>query len=302
MARNEPSAELPAAASPTPAPAPSSPRQNDATGQALPEAPASRRADQAASRPVATQRPGAALVDGGTPQLARQSASAAKAEAAAPAAAPVEAPRDAVAERSAVVAGAPPLAAAPPPPASSSPTGAARASGRAQSVNVTAEAPLIQAQSGERSAAVIDLPVIATEFGPPPAAFQGGRGGDLPTRAVPGISQIPNRSPERWQIFADGRVQRSTNGGATWGAIALPAGVHVTGGAAPAPLVCWLIGTQGTVLLATDGAHFTRVASPDTSDLREISATDARVATVTTRDNRAFATTDGGASWRALVR
>ena len=202
------------------------------------------------------------------------------------------------------MAAAPLPPAAPPPPASSAPAGAGRASAR-ESVNVTAEAPRIQAPSGERSYTVAsESQTLVTNGSLPVAEFMAAQ--PTPANASVGATGRVGSAvivpPIRWRVLVDGRVQRSTNGASSWEFVELPVGVRVNAGSAPEPLVCWLVGAQGMVLRSTDGQHFTRVASPDTSDLREISATDARVATVTTRDNRVFATADGGATWRTLVR
>lgn len=142
--------------------------------------------------------------------------------------------------------------------------------------------------------AVSEAVQVQAEFGPPeiPSSAFGavakGRGG----------SRADTVSSVRWRVLVSGQVQRSTTGGATWDAVVLdPPAVSITGGAAPSPPVCWLVGRGGVVLLTLDGVTFTRVTFPETTNLRAVSAIDARQATVTTADGRVFATIDGGATW-----
>ena len=102
----------------------------------------------------------------------------------------------------------------------------------------------------------------------------------------------------RWRVLANGRVARSIDAGATWTGTAVDPALHITGGAAPQPQVCWLIGRAGVVLLSTDGTTFARVPFPDTADPLSIRASSAREATVTTAAGRILTTTDGGLTWR----
>jgi hypothetical protein len=105
-------------------------------------------------------------------------------------------------------------------------------------------------------------------------------------------------TPTRWHILGGTRVERSRDAGTSWEAIAIDPAVVLTGGVAPSAVTCWLIGRGGVVLLSIDGLHFDHVTFPETTDLASISAIDARQATVTTADGRAYATTDGGQTWR----
>jgi Putative zinc-finger len=116
--------------------------------------------------------------------------------------------------------------------------------------------------------------------------------------AAPPVVQIvsPNSS-NRWRLMPDGAVQHSTDGGATWATQPTGADVTLTAGASPAPLVCWVIGPRGRVLLSRDGATWKRVSIAEPIDLVSIRATDDKSATVTAMDGRTFATADGGATW-----
>ena len=109
------------------------------------------------------------------------------------------------------------------------------------------------------------------------------------------VSPDPNR---RWRAITAGTIEFSQDGGRTWIPVRLNAGEVVTGGASPAPLVCWIVGRAGLVLLATDGTNFTPLPFPERVDLVSVTAADARRATVTTADGRTFQTSDNGRNWR----
>lgn len=82
-------------------------------------------------------------------------------------------------------------------------------------------------------------------------------------------------------------------------AIAAPPGIEVTAQSAPSDSVCWFVGRAGLVLLTTDaGATFKRVDLAERLDIITVSATDARIAVVTTAGGRRFRTEDGGTTWR----
>ncbi|MDO8681461.1 MAG: hypothetical protein Q7R30_23335 [Acidobacteriota bacterium] len=80
--------------------------------------------------------------------------------------------------------------------------------------------------------------------------------------------------------------------------VALPSGVQITSTSSPSPTTTWFVGRAGVVLLTIDGKTVTRLPFPETTDLTAITATDARVAVVTTIDGRIFRTDDGGKTWR----
>jgi hypothetical protein len=102
----------------------------------------------------------------------------------------------------------------------------------------------------------------------------------------------------RWQILPGGGVERSIDGGASWQMQLTGAAVTLTGGAAPTPTICWLVGPGGIVVVSTDGRTWQRVAFPESVDLVAIRASDGTNATVTASDGRTFTTTDGGRTWR----
>jgi hypothetical protein len=101
----------------------------------------------------------------------------------------------------------------------------------------------------------------------------------------------------RWRVTGN-TIEHTQDGGENWIPVRLTVNESITGGSAPAPLVCWVVGRRGLVLLATDGTNFTLLPFPERVDLTSITATDARRATVTTADGRTFRTEDSGRNWR----
>jgi hypothetical protein len=142
----------------------------------------------------------------------------------------------------------------------------------------------------------------------PPAAAEPARS-EAPANTLGAVAQSRLQKPavpmqvvapdtrHRWRVLAD-TVEHSQDGGLTWIPVRLTAGDVISAGAAPSSQVCWLVGTGGLVLLATDGTNFTRLPFPERVDLSSVSATDARSATVTTADGRTFTTNDNGRNWR----
>ena len=125
--------------------------------------------------------------------------------------------------------------------------------------------------------------------------------------SVSSITQLRKQGPleivspdpkSRWRTTAPGTVERSEDGGRIWVAVRILAKEEVLAGAAPNRLVCWLVGRNGLVLLATDGTNFTPLPFPEPVDLVAISSPEPRIATVTTADGRTFRTEDAGRTWR----
>lgn len=108
------------------------------------------------------------------------------------------------------------------------------------------------------------------------------------------VSPLP---AQRWRVTEKG-IERSRDLGGTWALVRESAGETIAAGVSPAPDVCWLIGNNGVALITTNGSVFTRIDIPDAGNLRTISATDARSATVVNAAGRSFRTDDGGRTWR----
>ena len=96
----------------------------------------------------------------------------------------------------------------------------------------------------------------------------------------------PHRRLQRRRTRAAARANRAADG------------VQITSNSSPSPDVTWFVGRAGVVLLTTDGKTVTRVPFPETTDLTAVTASDARIAVVTTVDGRRFRTEDGGKTWR----
>ena len=101
----------------------------------------------------------------------------------------------------------------------------------------------------------------------------------------------------RWRVMGN-TIEHTQGGGRDWIPVRLTVNETITAGSAPAPLVCWVVGRRGLVLLATDGTNFTPLPFPEKVDLTSITAADARRATVTTADGRTFHTEDSGRNWQ----
>ncbi len=115
---------------------------------------------------------------------------------------------------------------------------------------------------------------------------------------APAPIEVRSSDPRvRWRIVGSA-VERSADGGSTWTPQALGVSSRLTGGSAPLPEVCWIVGDGGTVVVTADGISWTRVAFPEAVPLASVSATSADAATVTTSDGRLFTTTDRGKTWR----
>jgi hypothetical protein len=109
------------------------------------------------------------------------------------------------------------------------------------------------------------------------------------------VSPDPN---SRWRVVSGGTIERSEDGGRIWIPVRVAGNEEVLTGASPGRLVCWLVGRNGLVLLATDGTNFTRLPFPEPVDLVAVVSPEPRIATVTTADGRTFRTEDAGRNWR----
>jgi hypothetical protein len=105
-----------------------------------------------------------------------------------------------------------------------------------------------------------------------------------------------------WRVGPAGRIEQSTDAGATWKLQSSGVAAGLSSGSAPSDAVCWVTGAAGTILLTIDGGgHWTKLVSPLASNIGGILAVDALQATIwdATHGNT-FVTSDGGLTWMRL--
>jgi len=110
-------------------------------------------------------------------------------------------------------------------------------------------------------------------------------------------------SPSRsvlWRVGPGGSIERSRDAGRTWEAQASNVTADLVAGSAPSEAVCWVVGRAGTILRTTDGEHWDRIPSPALLDWNTVEARDRLNVTVTAGTAR-YSTTDGGRTWQASV-
>jgi hypothetical protein len=155
-----------------------------------------------------------------------------------------------------------------------------------------------QQRPGERSGAALG----AAAANAPRAAAAPAPDAMLQKSARFAASPLEIVSPDassRWRIV-DNAIERSEDGGVSWVPIRAAGGDTLSGGVSPSRSVCWLIGSNGLVMVTVDGVAFARVPLPERAEVTSITATDARSATVTTADGRRFRTDDSGRTWRQI--
>jgi hypothetical protein len=116
--------------------------------------------------------------------------------------------------------------------------------------------------------------------------------------SVPKVFTSPD-SDARWRLPGAGVVEFSPNAGQTWQGKLLDANAQLLTGAAPGGKVFWIVGRDSVIYLTTNGTKWKTITPPVTADFVDISAHDARFASVTTSDHRVFTTEDGGKTWTA---
>jgi hypothetical protein len=173
-----------------------------------------------------------------------------------------------------------------------------------ETITVTGEAPVVDAQSAARSAPAAGAAPARQEAAaaPPPQAerFRADSVGRAASLRASGALTVTAPGGARWRRLSSA-FEFAPRAGAEFSAVMLPVPVEaVSAGMSPGGTVCWLVGTGGLVLVAVDGVRFVRVGAPVAIDLVAVTATDARTAIVTGADGRRFRTTDQGASWVVL--
>jgi hypothetical protein len=119
-----------------------------------------------------------------------------------------------------------------------------------------------------------------------------------PQRADAVGTEIQSPDPMiRWRVLGSA-VERSTDGGTRWAIQPTGIEAELAAGSAASPLVVWVVGRRGAVLVSTDGGgSWRRVQFPEMTDLSAARARDAQSVAVTTSDGRVFSTTDAGLTW-----
>ena len=141
-------------------------------------------------------------------------------------------------------------------------------------------------------------PTAAAAAPAPPSSAVGNTAAVTQLRKQTAPLELVSPDPRfRWRVTGN-TIEHTQDGGRNWIPVRLTVNEIITGGSAPAPLVCWFTGRAGLVLLATDGTNFTPLPFPERVDLTSVTATDARRATVTAADGRTFSTGDSGRNWR----
>jgi photosystem II stability/assembly factor-like uncharacterized protein len=123
--------------------------------------------------------------------------------------------------------------------------------------------------------------------------------GGLAVGAAATITLTSRSGNGQWRFGVGGRIERSADRGQTWQPQVSGVTSDLLGGAAPSDKVAWIVGHAGVILRTTDGEHWLRVPSPDTTaDWSSVEATDALRATITSATQSRFTTEDGGETWR----
>lgn len=206
------------------------------------------------------------------------------------------------------IAGAVPAAApAPPPPASPQDALAEKSSApmRKAEARIAGSGRVIAPAQGTTGGAVRSQPSLQAGTGTGLLAAQAS---GTPSQTPDGglVRIFPENGNVIWRIGHGGRIEKSTDSEQTWQHQESGVTSDLLAGSAPSNDVCWISGTNGTILRTTDGgAHWTRITSPTlegnvTPDWTSVTATDASHATVTPREGTSFVTSDGGNTWKIV--
>jgi hypothetical protein len=171
-------------------------------------------------------------------------------------------------------------------PATPAPAGSGQGVGSAaETVTVT---------SGEISNDKKDSHPLASAYS---AGGQGAMLQILAERSVATVIDTPIPAI-KWRITSAGFVERSEDGGATWKGQEPDSEAHLVAGSAPTDKVCWLVGSEGIILVTKDATNWKKIPPPVAADLTAVSAKSASTATITTADGRRFSTHNEGKKWK----
>jgi len=120
-------------------------------------------------------------------------------------------------------------------------------------------------------------------------------------QSVTVYSVIPTPVPGiEWRIAAEGFVERTQDGGATWQGTLIEEGAQWKAGSAPTTKICWIVGNNGLIYVTKDSKTWKKISPPGAFDFVSVTATDASNVTVTAADGLKYATTNGGKKWRQV--
>jgi hypothetical protein len=223
------------------------------------------------------------------------------------------------AESSGVMTATPPSATASPRPLAQGQPGAAGeaasrtpevAGSAAQSVTATGGAPVIATAGTAASNEPARDKQAVTEQNKVSDQPLNGRDFVSIEKLVPGEKiAVQIRTPSGnvlWHVGKNGLIERSSDAGKEWAVQSSPSQEEWLAGAAVSDKICWIVGRNGAIARTTDGEHWGKIPPPQSSadssgkfpDWINVTAKDALTATITARDQRRFATQDGGKIWR----
>jgi len=120
-------------------------------------------------------------------------------------------------------------------------------------------------------------------------------------QAMPGYVLIATPDPSVvWRIAPEGFVERSMDSAATWEGTQISSEAQFLAGSAPTANTCWVVGRGGSIFMTKDGKHWKKIHAPAAIDFVSVSAMDAAIATVTAADGTKYATSNGGKNWQQV--
>ncbi len=138
--------------------------------------------------------------------------------------------------------------------------------------------------------------VVVTQEAPPRASEAPGYDTGRSVRGpLPMFSALAGRI--HWRFFADGRIERYDERLKAGDMTSNPAAEKLLAASAPSEKVCWAVGQKGIVIRTVDKQAWQQIGSPTEEDLVFVEAQDALRATVRTRNNKSYVTSDGGRTW-----
>jgi Putative zinc-finger len=103
----------------------------------------------------------------------------------------------------------------------------------------------------------------------------------------------------QWRILDRQRIERSVDGGKTWVRHFEASAPRLFAGSAPAADCAWVVGAEGLVMRWKPDVSWQAVlGKPTDDDLYIVDAKNEHEATVVSVSGSAYATTDGGATWK----